>query len=243
MAAPRTESWRGNRGTWDAVFTPDPTTKSDNAAKGKGKGKGKTAGDAGNARDRSADGKRGGKPRGKAKAKGQAANGQASPKAAAIQAAAPPVAPADDAAPAPAVAPDAAPDAADKKRKTKHASGRYTLAGGAPYNFVGVFCPICDESLGYSTLFHRTCVVCDNQFPEALCSSRMRNFPFRARGINPDTPFGIVSAGNTSASTIKAAAAVVATDPKLGKKLPAFSNPKAKSVAAAKIASSAERKR
>ena len=71
----------------------------------------------------------------------------------------------------------------------------------------------------------------------------MRKLPFRAREVNPDTPFGIVSAGNTSASTIKAVAAVVATDPNLGKKLPAASNPKAKSVAAAKIASSAERKR
>ena len=66
---------------------------------------------------------------------------------------------------------------------------------------------------------------------------------FRAGEINPDTLFGIVSAGNTSASTIKAAAAVVATDPNIGKKLPATSNPNAKSAAEANIASSAERKR
>lgn len=215
MAATRTESWRGKGGTWDGVFTPDPTTKTDNLAKGKssGKGKGKAAADAGNARDRSADGKRGGKPRGKAKARGKVASGQASPKVAAPPVAVPPVAPADDAAPAPAVAPDAAPDAADKKRRIKHASGRCILAGGASDNFLGIFCPICDESFEYSTMFHRICVVCDYQFLEVLCSSRMRKLLFRAREINPDRPFGIVSAGNTSASTIKAAAALMATDP------------------------------
>ena len=71
----------------------------------------------------------------------------------------------------------------------------------------------------------------------------MRRLPFRAGEVKPKTPFGIDSAGNNSASTIKAAAAVVATDPNLGKKLPAPILPKAESAAAANIADSAERKR
>ena len=134
MAAARTETWKGNGGTWSGTLAPDTTVKPDKVAKGKGRGKGKAVGNAGNARDHSADGKRGGKPRGKAKAKGKAGGGQAGPKAAAPPAAAPPVAPAGDAATASAVSPAAVPAVANKKEKIKHESGRYTLAGGSPDN-------------------------------------------------------------------------------------------------------------
>ena len=121
--------------------------------------------------------------------------------------------------------------------------GRYTKAD-CPGNVLGIFCPTCGQDYEYIELRHRACVVCKSQFPEVLCSARMRKMPYRKEfgEIDPESALGIVSTGNHSPNTIVAAAAIVAIDPDGGRKTLAASVPKSKPTAAAKVASEAEHK-
>ena len=71
----------------------------------------------------------------------------------------------------------------------------------------------------------------------------MRKLPYRSKEITPKTTVGIASAGNASASTLKAAATVVVTDLARGADHVAPANPKAKASPTSKASDKVERKK
>lgn len=76
-------------------------------------------------------------------------------------------------------------------------------------HFAGITCQHCRTDWHSDVVFHRLCSHCDKQFPEHLLSLRLRNLPFAADEIDPNSATGILALGNSSTAITTAAAALV----------------------------------
>ena len=112
-----------------------------------------------------------------------------------------------DAACGPAVEPAAVP----APEITRFACGRFTVPHTAAGHFAGVTCKGCDTDCFSQELCHRLCSICRRQFPEDILSYRLRQAPFAAGEIDPESPVGLLQLGTASTSITTAAAANICT--------------------------------